>query len=497
MNKTTIPRKNTIWVGADSGPNPLQTARDSAISGDTIIVIPGTYYANDLLKDGVNWHFQNGAIVINSLSKLKTIAEDDSTYYPGLFDDNGDAITSTITGDGTFITDLADTAWRYTEGDGWFFTFPLPIETAVSILRLNNSGSNVSFSFANGYYRGFTDGQDSFLFQIVNCEKCILNFDTIGTDTNTSHTSSVVPVSPGDASTPAGTLDYAGGVYWVNGDLQVNGRSIRTGYSAVWAQGIDGTSAATNCWVNVPLLQAHVYAAVYQGGDAPLTWKLWITAQEIKAESQFGTDHFDDAVRIFGSGKVYISSEKIGAPAGVGVSIKGTGTTTVEAWITAQKISAGVLSSGRVVEVLPTSGSPSVTAYFNVLHYEEASSSAVSTPKAAIGVTGTGAKVHIKGGVLTTASANAQGVTHTSGSLFLNNLRIVTNATNDADNVPITVAGSGLVINGCTLVPPALAPSISGAGVVKVYADSFTNLASTGVTFAAGIGTLIVDTDVT
>lgn len=73
----------------------LNAAKVAAQSGDTIVVLPGTYNEKNLLKDGVNWHFINGAIVSYVGSTTG-----------GIFDDgpngaNGD-ITSKITGYGTF-----------------------------------------------------------------------------------------------------------------------------------------------------------------------------------------------------------------------------------------------------------------------------------------------------------------------------------------------------------------------------------------------------------
>src|SRR5881394_1306063 len=91
---------NSVWVaknGSDSTgargdpskafltPNAAKTA---STSGDTVFVMPGAYTATNLMKNGVNWHFFNGASVTNTSGSV------------GLFDDVAGAATTTITGDG-------------------------------------------------------------------------------------------------------------------------------------------------------------------------------------------------------------------------------------------------------------------------------------------------------------------------------------------------------------------------------------------------------------
>jgi hypothetical protein len=71
----------------------ITAAKTAAAAGDTIFVLPGTYPENDLLKDGVNYHFFIGAMVTNSSSSV------------GIFDDTttvAAAVTCQVTGDGNF-----------------------------------------------------------------------------------------------------------------------------------------------------------------------------------------------------------------------------------------------------------------------------------------------------------------------------------------------------------------------------------------------------------
>lgn len=68
----------------------LGAAKQAAQAGDTIMVLPGTYDENNLLKNGVNWHFLPGAKVI---------------YQGGdgaIFDVSSGAVNSIIAGQGVF-----------------------------------------------------------------------------------------------------------------------------------------------------------------------------------------------------------------------------------------------------------------------------------------------------------------------------------------------------------------------------------------------------------
>src|SRR5215813_6873431 len=61
-----------LYVNPAEGPlTTLTAAKAAARSGDTIVVAPGTYLENDLLKDGVNWFFSPGAIVSYSPPPLQ------------------------------------------------------------------------------------------------------------------------------------------------------------------------------------------------------------------------------------------------------------------------------------------------------------------------------------------------------------------------------------------------------------------------------------------
>ena len=97
---------NMLWVDAVNGNDgtaqrgrmqlpflTLTAAKAAAQSGDTIVVLPGTYNEKNLAKNGVNWHFFNGAVISYSGSAVS-----------GIFDTGyaGGACTFMVSGNGVF-----------------------------------------------------------------------------------------------------------------------------------------------------------------------------------------------------------------------------------------------------------------------------------------------------------------------------------------------------------------------------------------------------------
>lgn len=111
----------TIWVDSVNGNNStaiayradrpfltLAAAKSAAVSGDLIVVGPGTYNERNLLKNGVNWYFHPGATVSFTGASAGGIFDDSSTGA------NGQVICS-ITGFGSFTSNCsvagAPTVW--------------------------------------------------------------------------------------------------------------------------------------------------------------------------------------------------------------------------------------------------------------------------------------------------------------------------------------------------------------------------------------------------
>ena len=102
----------------------LGAAKTAASSGDTIHVRPGAYTANDLLKDGVDWHFDTGASVTRSTASSAGIFDD----YTG---HNNSFVNCVISGEGDF------------DGNGGY------VLLVKSSNHFDANGSNVSFTAGN------------------------------------------------------------------------------------------------------------------------------------------------------------------------------------------------------------------------------------------------------------------------------------------------------------------------------------------------------------
>lgn len=90
---------NVIHVAESGGDyTTLAAAKAAAVSGDLVVVHPGAYVATtSILKDGVNWHFEAGAIVSMDMTSNSTLV--------GILEDTT-GITCQITGKGEFLADL-------------------------------------------------------------------------------------------------------------------------------------------------------------------------------------------------------------------------------------------------------------------------------------------------------------------------------------------------------------------------------------------------------
>ncbi len=120
---------NTLYVDAVNGNDSsaargttrpfldIVTAKNAAVSGDLIIVRPGTYSASEqLLKDGVDWEFEAGAI-INMDTALDIYIFDDSAAGA-----NG-AVHSTIGGHGIFGGAGYELSIKITNTNSFVFIF--------------------------------------------------------------------------------------------------------------------------------------------------------------------------------------------------------------------------------------------------------------------------------------------------------------------------------------------------------------------------------------
>jgi hypothetical protein len=146
-----IPTGNLLWVDAVNGVDalaargrmtiPFKTltaAKNAAASGDTIIVLPGTYPEKNLLKNGVNWHFFTGA-------KVSYSGSDGGGIFDTGPDGTGSAVVSKITGFGVFerfnTVSTGHVVYSYASGsDLVIHARSLAAQSASCVKTLNGDG---------------------------------------------------------------------------------------------------------------------------------------------------------------------------------------------------------------------------------------------------------------------------------------------------------------------------------------------------------------------
>lgn len=483
-------------------PRPFRTltaAKNAAISGDTILVYPGTYTERDLLKNGVNWHFMAGAVVVNDVSQYNTGNLAIPILVPpvpvgvySIFSDRNEAIICSITGDGEFRYNIGNGATREDEGDPGIYLLTGVHEQlgrSGGLLYVRNPASKISLQFKDAYHSGFSGG-GVFMIWVEDCDDVHVKGRRM--DTANTTLTSAVPCGysePPSTANPLYAEDYGGGIWWSQGDLYIDIDVIRSGNYTLYpnAETLTAGSKASNIWVRASLIEAFSsFATIYtSGSNFPTGWRIWIDAQELK---QSGAGSLLNQF----SGRCYVRCMKASSNASVFViGGGGAGTGVTEAWLDCQKITAGdvaiQLQGPRVTRVwaevkhIESNGvTPgSVTPF---IHTSHASSKLVLSNAEVIG------------------ALDRTGVQHSAGISVVKNVRIDTTATNDVDNKPVIVGAAGLILDGCTLLAPALADSIyaAAAQTVKIYGTTFANKAKhANVTVQAGLGTLVADSNVT
>jgi hypothetical protein len=183
---------------------------------------------------------------------------------------------------------------------------------------------------------------------------------------------------------------------------------------------------------------------------------LWIDAKLISGACTTGLLSGD-------SGKVYVTAQKIWQQGG------GTDGPVISAaggkwWITAQKMTS---ASGQFF--LCEAGTSTVD--LQVQQYENE----LAGPKTNTsgGFFNEGATLTIHGGVMTIANAGQVhlGLSHVDGVTRAKGFVIDLSGNDQATSYPVVVSGAGLILEGCTLIPPTGTDSISAASAQTVKAE--------------------------
>lgn len=461
----------------------LTAAKNKAVSGDTIIVFPGTYRETDLLKNGVNWHFVPGATVVNDVSS--TAIKNGTQATKAIFDDGGNAIVSRISGFGEFVTTFGTADWDNPNAQ------PVPCNiNRRAFVNLNNAASDVTIQFNRATYSGYADGG----VQLCYCINA-LQLTLQGVYLGTTNAASSTQIGVGESNGPFTVYDVFGGIWWAQGETYVDILQMKSGLYCLYPEGT-GVAAATNLWVKTQRMESTVFATVYMNGVANANWKVWIDAMEIICSSS----SFNAALHIQSNGKLYLNYMKISSLGSLIGYFQGASAVGLQVWMTGQKASATVNGSDGFI-IGGTSGGTNnfpVTFWGRVLQYEDVSTQ--SAPNSTmIRVKGTSTKAIIQGGYMATVQ-NRAGITHENGLTHVVGMRIETNATNDVDNKPVVLSAAGCILDDCTLLAPALADSIyaGSAQTVKIYGTTYANKAkNANVTVQAGLGALVADANVT
>lgn len=144
-----IPSGNLVWVDPVNGNDdlavrgrmtvPFKTltkAKTAAVSGDTIVVFPGTYSEKNLLKNGVNWHFMPGAKITYS-----------GASAGGVFDDSSNGSNGAVT---SLITGYAEISVSATTGTAHIVCCSASSSNLTIQVRSMYSGSNSTIKITSG-----------------------------------------------------------------------------------------------------------------------------------------------------------------------------------------------------------------------------------------------------------------------------------------------------------------------------------------------------------
>lgn len=435
----------------------LAAAKAAALAGDLIVVLPGDYDGLNLLKDGVNWHFHEGAIVTRTHQDAAGAIFDDSP------DGANAAIVCSISGRGEFrhddplVTNFGYDGAGGNIGGGF-------------ILYTENPGTRIFFECKRIYGEGDSTAAVFSLF-VKDCDRVIVNCDEM----DVSYSGLI------------------GNAFWFKGEFHLTCRYIGGGLSgaenggtySLWAYEPAG-GADANWYVNCDILDNRTYSAIAFEASTS-AYKMWIRALEIRSvnDGQLlggGTPVNTAAIELYGGGKLYVEAQKIlskNPPGSRGGPI--VNQTGGELWLRAMKCtheSTANQTGGKPLFVQQSAG----TSFYDVHHWEHVGNFTGD------GFAISGGVADFRGGVA--EAKNGKGLIHSGGLTRLHSLRIVTSNTNAAGNNPVYVSASGLLLDNCVLIAPAAAASVDAGSAQNILVTvSWSNKAlNAGTVTVVGAG---------
>lgn len=454
----------------------LTQAKNFAQSGDLIIVMPGTYVENDLLKNGVNWYFMPGAIV-NFTATATTIA---TFQQPAIFDTIPNDNTSVIYG--IFDDQSSGACTCKIGGHGSFFVTNNGVMKLLGALVVTNSLSNISFTCNDigmamyGDPGTMTSNGSRSPIYVKNATRVDVNVQTkiYGSRGSTFNT--------GKLDTLSGPIIWnanESGIYWELGPFYIRTGTIEnvSSYSVWGNQPVSNTTPA-DMWLTADFIQNHIYmdgGADGSGHVGVYTWRSWIIVKEL-----------GDGPAYFDYGRHYLFCEKMDLTSS---SIAISGATQV--WITCQKIT----NNGAGGWFLCSAGNPSGTGcgvvYADIYQCEDTQG---SFSAAGFNIGGATTEFHLRG-VHAKTAANTPGVLHSAGKVRLSNC-IFEMTNNIATANPVKVASAGLILDNCTLISGALANCVTSAAAQTItnYGSRATQAKNANIT--VNVNAITVDANV-
>jgi hypothetical protein len=466
--------RRTLNVDPLAGPYfTLTQAKNAAQSGDCIIVQPGTYAENKLLKNGVNWFFMPGAIVSYDVTSptiaafvngsASTIADDNVTTVYGIFDDRASgACTCTIGGQGSFF--VTNRGFNLLKGT-------LVVTNVAS--RISFTGKEIGFEFYRDPATENLPGSRAAVF-VSNGVRVDVTAERIyglrGTTFDTGKLD--------DVSSPIIWAPNGSGVYWQLADLYVKTNNIeKISAYAVWGDQPAGNNTAAGLYIDSDVIENHMYfdgGATAGGLTGTYNWKTWIVAKEIRE----GMSYFD-------YGKHYLTAQKIDCPTAY-IVIQGA----CQLWLNLQKLTNSGASGWLSMDLGSPSGTGTPTVHADILHLESTS------VFGSAGVIVNAGELHLRGAYMKADQNALPAVLHAGGSTRLVGFTIHNATNNNAGNNPVKVAGAGLILDGCNLIAPALADSVISAAAQTIKAYSCKTNKAKNVNITVQVDALTVDANV-
>lgn len=263
-------------------------------------------------------------------------------------------------------------------------------------------------------------------------------------------------------------------VWWVNGAMSVKARIINSDAGYCVAAIVTATPTG-DCFIEADQITG-LFAIVANRSTGQTEAKLWVRANLMSATNS--------GALFLSGGKTYVTAQKIvgctasGDAGSYVVNLQGA---TAKCWIDAQKITAtygsaiGLNAGGQI--------RATVQQIEDLGHMDNAAVTTVSATSSLLELNGAQCVMAV-----------GDGVSHSAGTCRLMGCRFDTSASSGKN--PATVAGSGLILDHCTLVAQSAADSVTAASgkTITNYGSKFNRAKNANIT--VNVDTISADANV-